>query len=68
MKVFIMKALKQVASIFTDKDFDADVVKVFGVALVVAGIVGWWYGKADFQWIIGFAVPLIISGKFSDQG
>jgi len=68
MKTFFIKFIKQVGSIFSDKDFDADAVKIFGVILVISGIVGWWYGKTDFQWIIGFGVPLIVSGKFSVQG
>lgn len=68
MKEFVLKVLKQVASIFTDKDFDADAVKIFGIALVVAGVVGWWFGKQDFQWVIGFGASLVASGKFSSQG
>lgn len=68
MKDFIFKAFKQIGALFSDKDFDADAVKVFGITLIVAGIVGWWYGKADFQWIIGFGASLVVSGKFSSQG
>jgi hypothetical protein len=68
MKDFILKVLKQIASIFTDKDFDTDAVKVFGIALVIVGVLGWWNGKQDFQWVIGFGASLIASGKFSNQG
>lgn len=68
MKEFVLKVLKQIASIFTDKDFDADAVKVFGIALVIIGVVGWWSGKSDFQWIVGFGAGLVSSGKFSNQG
>lgn len=68
MKEFVLKVLKQIASVFTDKDFDADAVKIFGIALVVSGVVGWWFGKQDFQWVIGFGASLVASGKFSSQG
>ena len=68
MKEFILKVLKQVASIFTDKDFDADAVKIFGIALVLIGVFGWWNSKQDFQWVIGFGASLVASGKFSSQG
>ncbi len=59
---------KQFKSLFTDKDWDADAAKVFGVSLILAGAVGWWFGKSDFQWIIGFGAGLVSTGKFSAQG
>lgn len=68
MKSFILKLLKQVASLGTDKDWDADAVKIFGIVLIIVGLVGWWYGKSDFQWVIGFGTSLVASGKFSSQG
>lgn len=64
-----MKAIfKQIYSMFSDKDWDTDPVKVFGIALILAGVVGWWMGKPDFQWIVGFGASLVASGKFSAQG
>lgn len=55
-------------SIFTDKEWDADATKVFGFIVVVAGIVGFFMGKTDFQWVIGFGAGLIGTGKFSKEG
>jgi hypothetical protein len=55
-------------SIFTDGQWDGDAAKVFGIALILAGVVGWWMGKSDFQWIIGFGAGLVGTGKFSAQG
>lgn len=64
-----MKAIfKQIASIFTDKDWDADAVKIFGIALILIGVFGWWNGKQEFQWVIGFGAGLVSTGKFSNQG
>lgn len=55
-------------SIITDNQWDADPTKIFGLVLVIAGIVGWWIGKPDFQWIVGFGTGLISTGKFSKEG
>ena len=52
----------------TDNQWDADPTKIFGLVLVIAGIVGWWVGKPDFQWIVGFGTGLISTGKFSKEG
>lgn len=62
------KVANQIKSLFTDREWDADVTKVFGVALVIAGCIGWWKGKTEFQWIIGFGAGLISTGKFSKEG
>lgn len=37
------------ASLFTDKEWDCDITKVLGFGIVVAGIVGFFLGKSDFQ-------------------
>ena len=55
-------------SLFTDKDWDLDLAKVLGFVIVVAGIVGFFLGKSDFQWIIAFGSGLIATGKFSKEG
>lgn len=60
--------MKWLKSIFTDREWDADATKVFGFAVVVAGIIGFFLGKNDFQWLIGFGASLIASGKFSKEG
>lgn len=55
-------------SLFTDKEWDCDITKVLGFVIVVAGIVGFFLGKSDFQWIIAFGSGLIATGKFSKEG
>lgn len=62
------KIVKFLHSLVTDKDWDADATKVFGIAVVVCGLVGFFLGKHDFQWVIVFGAGLISSGKFSAQG
>jgi hypothetical protein len=47
-----MKAF--IRSLFTDGEWDGDVVKVFGVILVICGIVGFFLAIPEWQWIIGF--------------
>lgn len=59
---------KWLKSIFTDRDWDADATKIFGFILIIAGMVGWWFGKSEFQWVIGFGAGLIGTGKFSSEG
>ena len=55
-------------SLFSDRDWDCDITKVLGFVIVVAGIVGFFLGKSDFQWIIAFGSGLIATGKFSKEG
>lgn len=55
-------------SLFTDKEWDCDITKVLGFGIVVAGLVGFFLSKADFQWIIAFGSGLIATGKFSKEG
>jgi len=59
--------LKFIKSLFTDGDWDGDIVKVLGFALIATGVVGWWFGK-DPAYIIGFGAALCATGKFSKQG
>lgn len=68
MKSFILKLLKQIGSLFADGEWDADATKVFGFGVIVAGIVGFFMQKPDFQWVIVFGAGLISTGKFSKQG
>lgn len=55
-------------SLFSDKEWDCDITKVLGFVIVVAGIVGFFLGKSDFQWIVAFGSGLIATGKFSKEG
>lgn len=68
VKSFVRKAIRSVASLFTDADWDADATKVFGFAVVTCGLVGFFLQKQDFQWVIVFGSALISTGKFSRQG
>lgn len=62
------KIFKQVASLFTDREWDADITKIAGVAIVAMGLYGWWLGKAEFQWVVGFGAAMVTSGKFTKEG
>ena len=55
-------------SLFSDKDWDLDLAKVLGFGIVVAGLVGFFLGKSDFQWVVAFGSGLIATGKFSKEG
>lgn len=55
-------------SLFTDKEWDWDITKVLGFGIVVAGLVGFFLSKADFQWVISLGSGLIATGKFSKEG
>jgi hypothetical protein len=67
MPKFFAAIVKFIHSLFTDNEWDGDLVKVAGVALIVVGVVGWFQGK-DPAFIIGFGAALAASGKFSKQG
>jgi hypothetical protein len=58
------KALK---ALFTDGEWDPDITKVLGLALVIVGVVGWFMGR-DPAFIVGFGAAMAASGKFSSQG
>ena len=55
-------------SLFSDKEWDLDLAKVLGFGIVVAGLVGFFLGKSDFQWVVAFGSGLIATGKFSKEG
>lgn len=46
-------------SLFTDREWDADASKIVGFALVVAGCVGFFMAKENFQWLIAFGAGLL---------
>ena len=60
--------IKVIKSIFTDREWDADATKVVGFCVVIAGMVGFFMGKENFQWVIAFGSGLIATGKFSKEG
>lgn len=55
-------------SLFSDREWDSDLTKVLGFAIIVAGLVGFFMSKSDFQWVIGFGATLVATGKFSKEG
>ena len=55
-------------SLFTDGEWDGDIVKVIGFVLVVVGVIGFFLAIPEWQWIIGFGSTLIATGKFSIKG
>lgn len=59
--------LKFFKSLVTDKDWDGDAAKVFGLSLVVAGLTGFFLGKAGFEWVIGFGATMIATGKWAEK-
>lgn len=59
---------KFIKSLFTDGDWDADLTKVFGALLVIAGAVGWLWKGLDPAVLIGFGSALAVSGKFTKWG
>lgn len=59
--------MKFIKSLVTDKDWDGDGAKFFGIALIIAGLVGFFQGKPDFQWVIGFGAGMIGTGKWAEE-
>jgi hypothetical protein len=59
--------VKILKSLLTDGEWDPDITKVLGLALVIVGVVGWFMGR-DPAFIVGFGAAMAASGKFSSQG
>ena len=59
--------MKFIKSLFTDLQWDGDLTKVIGFAIVASGVVGWFMGR-DPAVMLGFGAALIATGKFSAQG
>lgn len=55
-------------SLFTDREWDTDLTKVLGFGIIVAGLIGFFLEKSDFQWVVGFGATLVATGKFSKEG
>lgn len=54
-------------SLVTDKDWDGDGAKFFGLALIIAGVVGFFRQLPEFQWLIGFGATMIGTGKWAEE-
>lgn len=46
-------------SLFSDSEWDADLSKCVGFAMVVVAIVGFFLEKDSWQWLLGFGAGLI---------
>lgn len=68
MKAVFVKIGKFLLSLVTDIQWDGDPAKVFGLAMIICGVVGFFLRMPDFQWVIAFGAGLVGSGKFSAQG
>lgn len=68
MKAVFVKIGKFLLSLVTDIQWDGDSAKVFGLAMIICGVVGFFLRMPDFQWVIAFGAGLVGSGKFSAQG
>lgn len=60
--------MKWLKSLFTDADWDFDITKVLGFALVIIGLIGYFKAFPDFKWFVVTGCTMIVSGKFSQQG
>ena len=52
----------------SDREWDCDITKVLGFGIIVAGLIGFFLEKNDFQWVVAFGSGLIATGKFSKEG
>ena len=50
---------KWISSLFSDREWDADLTKIFGFIITVVGLVGFFLAKPDFQWVVAFGSGLI---------
>lgn len=63
--IFMSNFLK---SLFTDKDWDGDLCKVFGFCVSICGIVGFFLALPEWSIMLGIGGTMIATGKFSKQG
>lgn len=59
---------KWISSLFSDREWDADLTKIFGFIITVVGLVGFFLAKPGFQWVVSMGAGLIATGKFSKEG
>ncbi len=57
-----------VKSLFTDGDWDADLTKVGGLAIIIAGMVGFFLSLPEWSIMMGIGAGMATSGKFSTKG
>lgn len=59
--------MKFFLSLITDKEWDGDGAKFFGLALIIAGLVGFFLGRVGFEWVVGFGATMIATGKWAEE-
>jgi len=56
-----------VKSLVTDKDWEWDAAKFFGLAIIVCGLVGFFLGKPSFEVLLVIGGTMITTGKWSEE-
>lgn len=64
----IEKIMKILHSMFSDKEWDADITKIGGFLLAVCGVIGFFCAVADWSIMLLIGTGAMISGKFSREG
>lgn len=59
---------KFLLSLVTDVDWDGDAAKVAGLIMMICGLVGFFLGKSQFEFLLITGGAMITSGKWSTQG
>lgn len=59
---------KFLKSLVTDGEWDGDLTKVLGLAIVIVSLVGWLVYDRDPTVVLAFGSGLVATGKFSKQG
>lgn len=64
-----MKAIMKVLhSMFSDKDWDADITKIAGFLLAVCGVVGFFVAIPEWSIMLLIGTTAMATGKFSKEG
>ena len=64
-----MKAIMKILhSMFSDKDWDADVTKIGGFLLAVCGVIGFFCSIPEWSIMLIIGTGAMLTGKFSKEG
>lgn len=64
-----MKAIMKILhSMFSDKDWDADITKIGGFILAVCGVVGFFLAIPEWSIMVLIGATAMSTGKFSKEG
>jgi len=67
MKAFFVRIVKFILSLVTDKEWDGDPAKFFGLMLIGVGVYGFVSRIPDFQLVMGLGATMIATGKWSEE-